>query len=160
MRKLEGNPATAGPGDDTPGVDGPGPRLGCCAAGPDRDRVKARILAMMSGFMAVAPAGPRAAVGPGGGLRAASRVPLGVEEADMLDMEGGTALSETVRGGDARRFRAGLGGGDASSSGDVGGEGEFSGLSSSSAESDMMVVVVVVVVLAGTAALSGEGPRP
>lgn len=93
--------------------------------------------------MADAPAGPGRAIGPGGGLRAASSVPRGVEEAVILDIEAGIELSETVRGGEATRLIegfAGGGGGEATSSGEVGGEGESRGLSLSSWEPVMVVV--------------------
>lgn len=71
----------------------------------------------------------------------------------MFDMVEGMELSEIVRGGEASRLIEGLArGGEASSSGDVGGEGDSSGLSISSCESDM-------VVLAGTAALGWPRQR-
>lgn len=81
---------------------------------------------------------PLAAIGPAAGLRAASRVPRGVEEAVMLAMEEGMVLSEAVRGGEDSLESEGLArSGEASSSGEVGGDGDSSGLVISSLESDM-----------------------
>lgn len=64
------------------------------------------------------------------GLRAASRVPRGVDEAVMLDMAEGMLMSEEPRWALIRGLRAvGLARGD--SSGEVGGEGLSRGESSS-----------------------------
>jgi hypothetical protein len=103
-------------------------------AGPDLDSVNALIFAAMSEFIEA----PLEAIGPLAGLRAASRVPRGVEEAVILAMEEGMVLSEATRGGEDNLESEGLArGGEASSSGEVGGEGESSGLVGSSLESDM-----------------------
>lgn len=69
-----------------------GPLLGCGVAGPALDNENAFILAAISGFMAVG--GPLPARGAPGGLRAASNVPRGVDDAVIFDMLEGTVLSE------------------------------------------------------------------
>lgn len=131
--KLDGKPPTAGPGDCVGGLDGP--RLGWGVGGPAREREKAFILAAMSGFMAAGP--PLGATGAAGGRRAASRVPRGVDEALMFDMLEVMFRSELPRGA-SKRGRAGLVKGESVvSSGEVGGEGESSGLVGSSCESAM-----------------------
>ena len=119
-----------------------GDRLGCGVGGPALDNEKAFILAAMSGFMAVG--GPLPGRGAPGGLRAASNVPRGVEEAVMFDMLEGMLLSEAPLGG-MNGGRVGLASGEAPmSSGEVGGEGRSRGVVGSSSLPSAIVIVVAV----------------
>ena len=145
--KLEGKPPIGGTAEAVGGLDGP--LLGCGVGGPALDNENAFILAAMSGFMAVG--GPLPARGAPGGLRAASNVPRGVDEAVMFDMLEGMLLSEVPLGA-LDRGSVGLASGDAPmSSGEVGGEGLSRGLVGSSWES------AIVIIAARRETMQGDG---
>lgn len=138
------------------GLDGPlvadgvdGPLVADGVGGPARDNENAFILAAMSGFMAAG--GPLPGTEAPGGLRAASSVPRGVDEAVMLDMLEGMLLSEVPLGA-LSLGSFWLCSGDASmSSGEVGGEGLSRGLVGSSWES------AIVIAAAGRERMQGDG---